>query len=57
MHHGVVQGSCNGFLTVCCAQPTNSQHVSFEGDDKFKVKVTDEGYNLSSLSTSASSFR
>ena len=37
LNHGVVQGSCNGFLTVCCAQPANSQHVSFEGDEPFTV--------------------
>ena len=58
LNHGVVQGSCNGFLTVCCAQPASSQHVSFEGEEDFPVNGINEYSNApSSLSTSASSFR
>jgi hypothetical protein len=62
LNHGVVQGSCNGFLTVCCAQATSSQHVSFEGDEDYSVSGINENSNFkretpSSLSTSASSFR
>jgi len=58
LNHGVVQGSCHGFLTVCCAQPTSSQHVSFEGgeDNTFSVKNRVIENTPTSLSTSASSF-
>ena len=52
LNHGVVQGTCNGFLAVCCAQPTNFQHVSFE-DDTDSSSVND----LSDDSNPASSFR
>jgi len=51
LNHGVVQGTCNGFLAVCCAQPTNFQHVSFE-DDTDSSSVND----LSDDSNPASSF-
>ena len=58
LNHGVVQGSCHGFLTVCCAQPTSSQHVSFEGEENaFSVKNRVIENTQTSLSTSASSFR
>ena len=59
LNNGIVAGSCNGFLTVCCAQPTtNSQIVSFE-DNTFGSGANgfSGSSNPTSLSTSASSFR
>ena len=56
LNHGVVAGSCNGFLTVCCAQPTNS-HVSFESAETFSANGLSGSASTSSLSTSASSIR